>query len=239
MRLVLVALSFALAAPLAAQAVLVDRFNDALSQPPEYNRATREGDALVVRSASCATTIPISPQTQVEADGNDVNRFVIRFRTPGIRIVCTSFRDDADTVLYPFQTAAARDRAVAAGRALVAKWEESAAISAVVSTCISGDCVDGAGVMEYRQDGELLRTYVGAFRDGRAHGRGTITFADGDVYAGAWTAGERRGIGVYHHAGGRTFVGTYASDVEAAGRIVEPDGTVRAVRLVNGSYVFE
>jgi len=240
MRLALaLALSLVLAAPLAAQTDLVTRFNNALSQPPEYNRATREGNALVIRSENCATTIPISSQTQVVADGNDYNRFVIRFNSPGIRVVCTSFTDDPDTVIYPFENAAARDRAVAAGRALVAKWEEGSSSSTVVSVCVSGDCTDGTGVKEDRQSGEVLRTYVGEFRDGRPHGRGTLTFADGAVYTGSWSGGTRRGQGVYRHATGRTFVGTYASDANAEGRIVETDGTSRTVRLVDGSYVFD
>ena len=142
-------------------------------------------------------------------------------------------------MVYPFQTASARDRAVAAGRGMVAKWAAAPAAPATTTACVSGDCQGGQGVLEYRQGGTVIRTYVGDFRGGSPHGRGSITFADGDIYAGSWTSGRRRGTGVYHHASGRTFVGSYTSDVDAEGAVVEADGTVRNARLVGGSYVFD
>ena len=240
MRLSL-ALALALSvAPVQAQDALLDRFHDALAQPPEYNRVTREGNNLVVRSENCATTIPVTRATRAEAAGNPINRFVIRLSAPGIRIACTSFQDDVDQVVFPFESAPARDRAVAAAQTLLGKWEPVSGAGATVSTCLSGDCQGGTGLAEYRQDGALLRTYHGAFRDGRPHGWGSMTYADsGDVSLGEWSGGERRGEGVYRHRSGRTFVGTYSDDVTGSGVVVESDGSTRRARLAAGSYVFD
>ena len=55
-------------------------------------------------------------------------------------------------------------------------------------------------------DGEK---YVGEFKDGKRHGRGTNTFADGEKYVGEYKDGKRQGQGTYTYASGAKYVGEY------------------------------
>ncbi len=45
--------------------------------------------------------------------------------------------------------------------------------------CIEGDCINGQGTKSL-----LYGTYVGEFKDGKLHGQGILTYADGDIYVG-------------------------------------------------------
>ena len=51
--------------------------------------------------------------------------------------------------------------------------------------CIQGDCNNGYGT--YTSDGSK---YVGEFKDGKRHGQGTFTWADGRVEKGIWKNDE-------------------------------------------------
>ena len=55
-------------------------------------------------------------------------------------------------------------------------------------------------------DGEEAR-YEGQHRDGRPHGRGVLTFANGDRYVGEFANGEIRGRGTMHLANGDVYGG--------------------------------
>ena len=55
-------------------------------------------------------------------------------------------------------------------------------------------------------DGEEAR-YEGQHRDGRPHGRGVLTFANGDRYVGEFANGEIRGRGTMHLSNGDVYGG--------------------------------
>ncbi len=55
--------------------------------------------------------------------------------------------------------------------------------------CVAGNCWDGTGRYVY-EDG---REYLGSFKDGHPHGRGSITHLDGRVDSGRWQEGKRTG----------------------------------------------
>ena len=62
--------------------------------------------------------------------------------------------------------------------------------SAFAAECVSGDCVNGYGtyistIGEFAGD-----KYVGEFKDGRRHGQGTYTFANGTTERGIWKNNE-------------------------------------------------
>lgn len=52
-------------------------------------------------------------------------------------------------------------------------------------------------------------TYIGTWRGGKRHGKGTFKFASGDVYEGAWQDGEIHGSGSYTHASGDIYTGDF------------------------------
>jgi hypothetical protein len=57
------------------------------------------------------------------------------------------------------------------------------------SGCIAGDCWSGRGRYRYADSSE----YVGRFRSGQPHGRGSLTHPDGRIDSGIWDNGERVG----------------------------------------------
>jgi hypothetical protein len=54
-----------------------------------------------------------------------------------------------------------------------------------------------------RVRGHEVGFYAGAFRDGKMHGKGTFTWADGSVYVGAWENDQMHGTGTKTNAGGK------------------------------------
>jgi hypothetical protein len=51
--------------------------------------------------------------------------------------------------------------------------------------------------------------YVGEYKDGQRNGQGTFTLANGDEYVGEYKDGKQNGRGTYTHADGRKYVGEY------------------------------
>ena len=56
------------------------------------------------------------------------------------------------------------------------------------------------------------RVYVGDMKDGEPHGRGKMTYADGDVFAGMWKDGMRDGCGTYTRFDGCVYEGVWKDD---------------------------
>ena len=52
--------------------------------------------------------------------------------------------------------------------------------------CTDGDCNNGYGTWTYTD----LTTYVGEWSDGKKHGQGTFTLANGTIKKGIWKNGE-------------------------------------------------
>ena len=54
--------------------------------------------------------------------------------------------------------------------------------------------------------------YVGQMKDGKRHGQGTYTYANGNKYEGQWEYGLRHGQGTFTWASGSIYVGEYKDD---------------------------
>jgi hypothetical protein len=72
-------------------------------------------------------------------------------------------------------------------------------------------------------------TYIGDFKHGDIHGKGTMKWADGRIYEGEWRAGERHGHGLYVDHKGRQKLGHWSCDKylgleEATGCIAKDAG---------------
>jgi hypothetical protein len=57
------------------------------------------------------------------------------------------------------------------------------------SECTSGNCSNGKGIYSFT-DGSL---YEGQFKNRLFHGKGTMKYANGNVYIGNWVKNERVG----------------------------------------------
>ena len=66
----------------------------------------------------------------------------------------------------------------------------------------------GRGVVEWRYDGKVDR-YEGEYRDGKRHGQGVYTSANGDRYEGEYRDGKGHGRGVYTWASGNRYDGEW------------------------------
>jgi len=86
---------------------------------------------------------------------------------------------------------------------------EGTVISTIFGSKYVGEWKDGKrhGQGTYTlADGEK---YVGEWKDGLPNGQGTVTYADGDKYVGEWKDGKRHGQGTDTYAGGGKYVGEY------------------------------
>jgi hypothetical protein len=61
--------------------------------------------------------------------------------------------------------------------------------------CISGDCVNGQGIMAFYVNGDK---YEGEWKNGKPDGNGILTFKNGDMYSGDWKNGKADGAGRLH-----------------------------------------
>ena len=59
-----------------------------------------------------------------------------------------------------------------------------------VSECIEGNCINGQGTYTWTSGKNAGDKYVGEHKDGKGHGQGTYTYADGTVEKGIWENGD-------------------------------------------------
>lgn len=66
----------------------------------------------------------------------------------------------------------------------------------VFSQCLSGNCQDGEGKMDFG-----YAVYTGSFKNGLPHGTGTMDYGGGDKYAGSFLDGKEDGNGLLFKKG--------------------------------------
>jgi len=64
-------------------------------------------------------------------------------------------------------------------------------------------------------------TYTGAWRDGKKHGHGRYTWANGDRYTGAHCDDKRHGHDTFTWACGRSYEGTWHESAPIRARILD------------------
>ncbi|MBX7057214.1 MAG: hypothetical protein K1X75_04065 [Leptospirales bacterium] len=88
--------------------------------------------------------------------------------------------------------------------------------------CLSGNCEDGRGQMEF--PGGAI--YSGGFREGRPHGNGSVILKNGERYEGQWVEGRKEGAGVYTYQDGFIYRGRWTDNRrQGRGELEWPDGT--------------
>jgi len=76
--------------------------------------------------------------------------------------------------------------------------------------CITGDCENGTGTMNYTSG-----TYFGAWKNGLRHGEGSYKWTNGDVYSGNWEDDKRHGQGQYIWNDGSKYMGNYSHGIRS------------------------
>ncbi len=88
----------------------------------------------------------------------------------------------------------------------------ASAESKIEKQCVSGDCVNGQGVMEYwSKQGKSV--YRGEFRQGLRHGYGKYeSLYDRSNYAGHWARDKKLGFGTYWNGADKLYIGHWKGD---------------------------
>ena len=68
--------------------------------------------------------------------------------------------------------------------------------------------------------------YIGEFKDGKANGQGIFTFTNGNKYAGEFKDGKYHGQGTFINADGRKYVGEFKENQPWTGFLYDSDGNV-------------
>ncbi|HBK71305.1 MAG TPA: hypothetical protein DDZ39_06570 [Flavobacteriaceae bacterium] len=76
--------------------------------------------------------------------------------------------------------------------------------------CISGNCKNGTGTMQYQTG-----VYVGTWENGLRNGHGKYTWTNGDKYEGVWQDDNRHGFGVYVWNDGSKYKGNYSHGIRS------------------------
>jgi hypothetical protein len=79
----------------------------------------------------------------------------------------------------------------------------------VSAKCVSGNCKNGTGTLEYSNGDK----YEGEFKDSKFEGEGSYTFANGDNYKGAFAGDKFNGKGTYTFANGDLYEGDFKDDL--------------------------
>ena len=83
-----------------------------------------------------------------------------------------------------------------------------------------------------------LDYYTGQSKNGKAHGKGKMVFANGDEYEGEWKDGKMYGEGVYKYANGDVYNGEYKNgERHGKGKMIDA-GRSEWVKRGNGRRVW-
>jgi len=94
-------------------------------------------------------------------------------------------------------------------------------MSLQAKTCISGDCVNGNGVVDY---GGMK--YEGEFKNGKKDGRGTFSWSNGSKFSGTWKE-DNRVEGVEDLFNGFRYEGQYSNNLRnGKGTFTWIDGSI-------------
>ncbi len=92
----------------------------------------------------------------------------------------------------------------------VEKAIEKQETKVVTESCISGNCKNGTGSMQYQTG-----IYEGTWQNGLRNGQGKYTWTNGDVYQGTWLNDNRHGYGEYVWHDGSKYKGNYSVGVRS------------------------
>jgi len=88
-------------------------------------------------------------------------------------------------------------------------------LAEISRACVSGDCLNGFGVMEITTT-VGKNVYRGNFREGKYHGLGKLeellTVTTRAYYDGHWDMGVRSGRGTYWNGTGNLYIGQWRND---------------------------
>jgi hypothetical protein len=105
---------------------------------------------------------------------------------------------------------------------------------ALQAQCVSGDCINGKGVYQYKSGAK----YAGRFYNRLANGFGVLRFTNGDIYEGEWKDHKRNGKGKLVAKGKYTYKGQFRENhFHGHGSLTFENGESLAGLFYQGKYV--
>jgi len=93
--------------------------------------------------------------------------------------------------------------------------------------CTQGNCENGYGTYVNKPLIGGSSKYVGNWKNGKEHGKGTYTWSSGAKYIGEWINGEMSGQGTYIWSSGNKYVGEWKNGKQSGlGTVTYSDGRI-------------
>jgi hypothetical protein len=104
-----------------------------------------------------------------------------------------------------------------------------------------GECREGLahghGTLEWFIGDQAASRFEGDYSEGRLHGQGVYSFANGDRYEGEYVDDMRSGRGVFALVDGTRYEGAWLNDrPHGQGTLTRPDGTAFTGTWTNGCF---
>ena len=95
----------------------------------------------------------------------------------------------------------------------------------------------GKGV-EVITEENVKQTYNGCWKNGKRHGQGTFTWADGNKYEGEWKNGKRHGTGTLYFGENRYEGEFYKNEFDGNGTVsIHDDATSIVLWIANDASI--
>lgn len=178
----------------------------------------RVTSAFVLALAACGEP-PVPPDSDGAAARARVTEDSLREEVARLERALTVARDEARAAQAVAGADAARSRSGGA--------EQAAVDSTDVDEGTTPRRLDDPtrGLIRFATTNRATITYVGALRDGQAHGYGYGVWSTGSAYEGEWRENQRHGPGRHRYPDGARYEGIYARDLrEGLGTYHYPNG---------------
>lgn len=93
---------------------------------------------------------------------------------------------------------------------------------------VLGGMAQGFGIRIYAKSSAYTK-YEGFWQGDKFHGKGTLTYSNGDTYEGAWLRGQKSGNGFLKYTNGDSYSGDWINDL--------PNGKGRYISLTGDKFV--
>lgn len=96
----------------------------------------------------------------------------------------------------------------------------------------------GKGIAQWFETGTLVMSYEGNMLQGKASGKGILTWSDGDRYEGDFVDGNMTGMGIFTCISDDRYEGEFVNgQMNGFGIYYYPDGTIKQGKWVNDEFV--
>ena len=98
---------------------------------------------------------------------------------------------------------------------------------------------NGYGTLTLSSGENTGQSYLGQFKNGKAHGQGKTSWPNGDSHTGSYKKGNADGLGTIIWSNGSQYIGHFLDNKHhGQGKYTYPDGRTREGTFVDGNFHF-